>query len=64
METALVDLSKWSNVVKTNDVKKTEYNAKIKSIEDKIPDITNLATKLLLMLKQIRLKEKYLILLT
>ena len=35
-----VDLSKLSNVVK-NDVKKAEYNAKIKNIENKIPDITN-----------------------
>ena len=26
-------------------VKKTEYDAKIKNIEDKIPDISNLATK-------------------
>ena len=26
-------------------LKKTEYNAKIKNIEDKIPDISNLATK-------------------
>ena len=40
-----VDLSKLSNVVKNEVVKKTEYNAKIKSIEDKIPDISNLATK-------------------
>ena len=40
-----VDLSKLSNVVKNDVVKKTEYNAKIKNIEDKIPDITNLATK-------------------
>ena len=40
----LVDLSKLSNVVKNNVVKKDVYNAKIKSIEDKIPDITNLAT--------------------
>ena len=38
-----VDLSRLSNVVK-NDVKKDVYNAKIKNIEDKIPDITNLAT--------------------
>ena len=38
-----VYLSKLSNVVK-NDVKKDVYNAKIKNIEDKIPDITNLAT--------------------
>ena len=40
-----VDLSKLSNVVKNQVAKKTEYNAKIKNIEDKIPDITNLATK-------------------
>ena len=31
-----VDLSKLSNVVKNEVVKKTEYNAKIKNIEDKI----------------------------
>ena len=46
LETAPVDLSKLSNVVK-NDVKKTEYNAKIKNIEDKIPDFTNLLKPLL-----------------
>ena len=40
-----VDLSKLSNVVKNDVVKKDAYNAKIKNIEDKIPDITNLATK-------------------
>ena len=40
-----VDLSKLYNVVKDEVVKKTEYNAKIKNIEDKIPDITNLGTK-------------------
>ena len=45
LETASVDLSKLSNVVKNDIVKKTEYNAKIKDIEDKIPDITNIATK-------------------
>ena len=39
-----VDLSKLSHVVK-NDVKKDIHNAKIKNIEDKISDITNLATK-------------------
>ena len=36
-----VDLSKPSNVVKIDVVKKDVYNAKIKNIEDKIPDITN-----------------------
>ena len=39
-----VDLSELSNVVKYDVVKIDVYNAKIKTIEDKIPDITNLAT--------------------
>ena len=39
-----VDLCKLSNVIKNNAVKKDVYNAKINNIEDKIPDITNLAT--------------------
>ena len=40
-----VALSKLSDIV-NNDVVKTDvYNANTKSIEDKIPDITNLATK-------------------
>ena len=39
-----VDLSKLSDVVKNNVVKKDVYNAKIKNNEDKICDITNLAT--------------------
>ena len=38
-ETTPVDISKLSDVVKNKVVKKTEYNAKIKDIEDKIPDI-------------------------
>ena len=38
------DLSKLSDVVKNDVVKKDVYNAKIKNIEDKIPDITILAT--------------------
>ena len=41
----LVDLSKLSDIVKNNVVKKVVYNAMIKNIEDKIFDITNLATK-------------------
>ena len=45
LETTPVDLSKLSNAVKNDVVKKTEYNAKIKNIEDKIPDIIKLATK-------------------
>ena len=39
-----VDLSKLSDVVKNDVVKKGVYNAKIENIEDKIPNITNLAT--------------------
>ena len=39
-----VDLSKISDVVKNYVVKKDVYNAPIKNIEDKIPDITNLVT--------------------
>ena len=40
------DLSELSNVVKNEVIKKTEYNAKIKNIEDKIPDTSNLATRI------------------
>ena len=39
-----VDLSKLSDAVKNDVVKKDVYHAKIKNIEDKIRDITNLAT--------------------
>ena len=39
------DLSKLSDVVKNNVVKKTDYNAKITEIENKIPDTSNLPTK-------------------
>ena len=42
---APVNLSELSNVVKNDVVKKDVYNAKVKNIEDKMPDITNLATK-------------------
>ena len=48
LETTPVDLSKITNIVKNDIVKKDKYNAKIKNIEDKIPDITNLATKTIL----------------
>ena len=41
---APVDLSKLSDVVKNDVVEKDVYNSKIKSIEDKIPDVTSLAT--------------------
>ena len=39
------DLRQLSDVVKIDAVKKDEYNAMIKNIGDKIPYITNLATK-------------------
>ena len=39
-----VDLSKLGDVVKNNVVKKDVYNAKIKNVEDKIPDNTKLAS--------------------
>ena len=38
-----VDLSKLSNLAKNGVIKKDVYNSKIKNIEDKIPDISNLA---------------------
>ena len=38
------DLSKLSDVVKNNTVKKDIHNSKIEDIEDKLPDNTNLAT--------------------
>ena len=41
----LVDLSKLSDVVKNDVIKKTDYNAKITEIENKIPNINNLAAK-------------------
>ena len=41
----LVDLSKLIDVLKNDIVKKNVYNAKTRNIEDRIPDITNLATK-------------------
>ena len=44
----LVDLGKLSDAVKNDGVKKDVYNAKIKDSEDKIPDITNLATNTIL----------------
>ena len=40
----LVDLIKLSDIVKNDVVEKTEYNAKIKHTDDKIPEIANLAT--------------------
>ena len=41
---ASVDSSKLSDLVKNDVVKKDVYNSKIRNTEDKIPDITDLAT--------------------
>ena len=46
-----VDLSKLSDVVKNDAVKKDVYNSKTKNIEDKRPDITNLVTNTTLNVK-------------
>ena len=45
LEPVPVDLIKLSDVAKNDVIKKTDYNAKITEIENKIPDISNLATK-------------------
>ena len=42
---APVDLRKLIDLVKNDVIKKDMYNAKIKNIEDQVPDITNLTTK-------------------
>ena len=52
------DLSKLSDVVKNEVVKKTEYIAKIKNIEDKIPDISNLVSKTILNTKMNEVKNE------
>ena len=44
LETTSIDLSKLSKVVKYDIVKKDVYNAKIKNVEDTIPDINKLGT--------------------
>ena len=53
-----VDLSKLSDVVKTDVVKKDVYNAKIKNTEDKIPDAINLVTTAALNAKINEVKDK------
>ena len=52
------DLNKLSDVVKTYDVKKDVYNANIKYIQDKIPDITNLAVNTILNTKLNEIKNE------
>ena len=57
-----LDLSKLSDVVKNDVVKKEVYNAKIKDIEDKISDTTNVAVNTTLSAKISEVKNKYLVL--
>ena len=52
------DLSKLSNVVKIDFVKKDAFDDKIKNIEDKIPDVTNLSTNASLNAKINEVKNK------
>ena len=51
-----VDLSKLSEVVKNFVVKEDVYNATIKNSADKVPDITNLTTKITLNAKMNEVK--------
>ena len=53
-----VGLCKLNDVVKNDFVKKDVYNAQIKNIEDKISDITNLATNTALNAKINEVKNK------
>ena len=58
------DLKKLSDLVKNDVIKKDVYNAKIENIEDKIPNITNMATNTSLNAKEMKLEKKCLALLT
>ena len=53
-----VDLSKLSDVVKNDIVKKDVYNARTKKFENKISDITNLATNTTLNAKTNEVKNE------
>ena len=53
-----IDLSKVSDVVRIDVVKKDVYNVKIKNSEDRIPDITNLATNNTLIAKINEVKDE------
>ena len=54
-------LNQLSNLAKNAVVKKTEFNANIKYIEDKIPDITNLAAKTIVNKKINKVKTEILV---
>ena len=53
-----VDLRKLNDVVEKDVVRKGVYNPKIKTIEDKIPDITNLASHTTLTAKMNQVKNE------
>ena len=55
----LVDLSKLSDVVKNDFVKRDVYNAKIEKMEYRVPVITNLDTKTTLNAKINKVKEEF-----
>ena len=55
---ALVDLSKLGDAVKNHAIKKDVYNAKINNIEDKISNITSLATNASLYAKLNKVKSE------
>ena len=55
-----VDLNKLSDVVKNDVVKNDVYNVKMKNIEDKIPDIANVASKTILNVKMKKFKSEIL----
>ena len=56
--TVPVDLSKLSDAVKNDVVKKDVYHAKIKNVEDEITDITNLPTNTTLNAKIKKVKKE------
>ena len=62
--TVPVDLSKLGDVAKNDVVKKMYIMLRSKVLRDKIPEITNLTTNATLNAKKMRLKVKYLVLLT
>ena len=53
-----VDLIKLSDALKSNVVKKDVNISKVKNIEDKMPDITNLATNTTLNAKINKVRNK------
>ena len=52
------DLSKLSVVVKNDIAKKDVYNGRIESMEDRIPDITNLSSSTTLNAKTKKIKNQ------